>query len=54
LDRAREHANQIDLLLTDFEMPHMNGVQLATPSGSFSLGSAWFSCPARIIWKLHR
>ena len=29
LDRAREHANQIDLLLTDFEMPHMNGVQLA-------------------------
>jgi len=29
LDRAQEHANQIDLLLTDFEMPHMNGVQLA-------------------------
>ena len=35
LDRAREHANQIDLLLTDFEMPHLNGVQLAAAIRQF-------------------
>ena len=35
LDRAREHANQIDLLLTDFEMPNMNGVQLAAAIRQF-------------------
>jgi CheY-like chemotaxis protein len=35
LDRARDYANQIDLLLTDFEMPHMNGIQLATAIRQF-------------------
>jgi CheY-like chemotaxis protein len=35
LDRARDHAAQIDLLLTDFEMPHMNGVQLAVAIRQF-------------------
>ena len=57
LDRAREHANQIDLLLTDFEMPHMNGVQLAAAirqfqprigvvlmSGSHNLEAASVAC----------
>lgn len=27
---ARDHGSTIDLLLTDFEMPHLTGVQLAT------------------------
>ena len=57
LDRAREHANQIDLLLTDFEMPHINGVQLAAAirqfqprigvvlmSGSHNLEAASVAC----------
>jgi CheY-like chemotaxis protein len=57
LDRAREHANQIDLLLTDFDMPHMNGVQLAAAirqfqprigvvlmSGSHNLEAASVAC----------
>jgi two-component system cell cycle sensor histidine kinase/response regulator CckA len=35
LDRAREDANQIDLLLTDFEMPHMDGLQLAAAIRQF-------------------
>ena len=57
LDRAREHANQIDLLLTDFDMPHLNGVQLAAAirqfqprigvvlmSGSHNLEAASVAC----------
>ena len=57
LDRAREHADQLDLLLTDFDMPHMNGVQLAAAirqfqprigvvlmSGSHSLEAASVAC----------
>jgi CheY-like chemotaxis protein len=35
LDRAREHSHQIDLLVTDFEMPHMNGIQLPTAIRQF-------------------
>jgi CheY-like chemotaxis protein len=57
LDRAREHADQLDLLLTDFDMPHMNGVQLAAAirqfqprigvvlmSGSHNLEAASVAC----------
>jgi len=57
LDRAREHADRIDLLLTDFDMPHMNGVQLAAAirqfqprigvvlmSGSHNLEAASVAC----------
>ena len=29
LELARRHGSQIDLLLTDLDMPHMDGVQLA-------------------------
>jgi CheY-like chemotaxis protein len=35
LKLARDHGGQIDLLLTDFEMPHMNGVQLAAAIREF-------------------
>jgi CheY-like chemotaxis protein len=35
LDRARDHADRIDVLLTDFDMPHMNGVQLAAAVRQF-------------------
>jgi CheY-like chemotaxis protein len=35
LDRARDHGDRIDLLLTDFEMPHMNGIQLAATIRQF-------------------
>jgi DNA-binding NtrC family response regulator len=35
LELARDHADEIDLLLTDFEMPHMNGVQLAAAIREF-------------------
>ena len=35
LGHARNHGNKIDLLLTDFEMPDMNGVQLAAAIRQF-------------------
>jgi CheY-like chemotaxis protein len=35
LARARAHRETIDLLLTDFDMPHLNGVQLATEVRQF-------------------
>ena len=35
LDRARHHAGEIDLLLTDFDMPHLNGIQLAAAVRQF-------------------
>ena len=38
LECARNHADQIDLLLTDFEMPHMNGIQLAAAIRQFRPG----------------
>ena len=35
LELARRHGSQIDLLLTDLDMPHMDGVQLAAAIRQF-------------------